>query len=110
MGQGRANYSLFRGDRALGFAYERNRLDRQELLTGAQRFLQENDLEAAANLYQQAKQLAPRDAEAQAGLKIIEKLQSGKITRLQMLKQLDQCHPQSGQVGKEERHRPPDAH
>src|SRR5262249_42278328 len=69
-----------RADRALVFAYERNRLAKEELLAQAQAALHQQELEVAAQLYEQARQLAPHDAEAKAGLRIVAHLRDGKLT------------------------------
>src|SRR5205823_2171802 len=51
--------------------------------------LQQNNLEAASRLYEQALKHAPHDKEAQAGLKLIDHIKSGKVDRKAVLDQLD---------------------
>lgn len=82
--------ALMRADRALAYAHERNQLARADLLAQAQWAITEDKLEAAANLFKQARQLDPQDVEAEAGLKIVEKLRSGVLTRKQLQEKLEQ--------------------
>src|SRR5262249_26477241 len=83
----RDQHALIRADRALVAAFEQNRLDRLELLSAAQAALQQNELPDAARLFQQARQLAPNDVEAAAGLKVVASLRSGKLTRKDLLEE-----------------------
>jgi tetratricopeptide (TPR) repeat protein len=76
--------ALMQADRALAFAQEINQLARVELLAQAETALAADRLDAAAKLFAQAKNLDPSDAEADGGLKVVEKLREGKITKDQL--------------------------
>jgi tetratricopeptide (TPR) repeat protein len=81
--------ALIRADRALALAYQQNRLQHQDLLLNAEVAVHKNELEAAARLFKDAKELAPHDPQADAGLKIVADLRSGKLTREAILRELD---------------------
>ena len=81
--------ALIRADRALAFAYEDNRIAHEDLLTNAQQAMHQNNLEAAARLYDQAAKFVPHDQEAAAGLKLIEGLKNGKVNRKDLLKRIE---------------------
>src|SRR5207253_10007321 len=55
----------------------------------AQAALQQDALKEAARWYERARQLAPNDVEAAAGLKIVASLQSGKLTRKDLLQEFN---------------------
>jgi tetratricopeptide (TPR) repeat protein len=98
-----AEHAMIRADRALVYAHEQARLEHQDLLVGAQLAMQQNQLEAAARLYEQARRLVPNDGEARAGLKLVARLQKGEITRDVLEKQLDKARQDTvalGQGGK----------
>jgi tetratricopeptide (TPR) repeat protein len=78
-----------RADRALVFAYEDNRIAHEDLLSDAQMAMHQNNLDAAARLYDQAVKLVPHDREAKAGLKLIDGLKTGKLDRKALVKELD---------------------
>lgn len=80
--------ALLRADRSLLLAFEQTRLQRADLLVGAQLAVEKDELNAAVRLFEQARQLAPHDAEARAGLKIVKQLQNGTLTRQQIREQL----------------------
>jgi hypothetical protein len=82
--------ALVRADRALVFAYEQNRLQREDLLLGAQLAMQNNELDAAAALYERVQKLSPTDPDAAAGMKVLANLREGKITRESLRKRLDE--------------------
>jgi tetratricopeptide (TPR) repeat protein len=88
----RTQPALIRGDRALALAFEQNRLQHHELLLSAELAVQENKLEAAARLFEQAKQLAPHDPEADAGIRIVANLRAGKLTRDMLRHELEKEH------------------
>src|SRR5262249_45579828 len=75
--------ALIQADRALAFAFEQNRLARDELLAQGQWALARDHLDAAARLFGAAKEIDPDDAEAQAGQRIVEKLRNGQLNRKQ---------------------------
>src|SRR5439155_16795225 len=85
----RDQHASIRADRALVAAYEQNRLDRLDALATAQAALQQDALKEAARWYERARQLAPNDVEAAAGLKVVASLQSGKLTRKDLLQELN---------------------
>src|SRR5207249_306312 len=66
--------ALIRADRALAFAYETNRLVHEDIIGNAHLAMQQNNLEAAARLYEQALKHAPHDKGAEAGLKLVADL------------------------------------
>src|SRR5262249_24557194 len=73
--------ALIRADRALVFAFEQNRLAREEIMAKAGWALRGNELEAAAKLFEQVKKLAPHDEDADAGLKVVAKMRDGKLNK-----------------------------
>jgi hypothetical protein len=81
--------ALMQADRALAYAEEMNILARTEFLAQAEMALAQNQLGAASKLYGQAKELDPSDPEAAAGVKVVEKLRDGKLTREQLRQQFD---------------------
>jgi tetratricopeptide (TPR) repeat protein len=81
--------ALIRADRALAFAYEENRIAREDLLGSAHLAMKQRNLEAAAQLYEKALQLAPQNREAIECLKLVEGLKSGKINWQKILDQFD---------------------
>ena len=68
---------LIQADRALALAYEQNRLAKNEFLAQAEWALADDKLEAAAGLFDAARKLDPNDVEAQAGLRVVNKLKEG---------------------------------
>lgn len=72
--------ALIRADLALAFAFEQNRLNHLELIASGQLAVRENQLAVAEQLFDQAKQLAPHDVQAKAGLKIIDDLRAKRLT------------------------------
>ena len=90
--------ALLRADRALANAYENTRLEHLNKLESAHMALEENQLEAAGRLFRQARLLAPHDGQADAGIKIVERLQDGTLTRDTLRKQLDQRNTKVDQL------------
>jgi hypothetical protein len=80
--------ALVRADRGLALAYEQTRLAREEVLTQAHWALSQNQLDAAAKLFEAARKFDPRDPEPATGLKVVAKLKDGQITREQIRQQL----------------------
>jgi tetratricopeptide (TPR) repeat protein len=72
--------AVLQANRALSLAYENARLKHDDLLLSAQLAIEKNQYEAAERLYQDVRQLAPHDTEAEAGIKVIDKLRSGILT------------------------------
>src|SRR5262249_22669360 len=81
--------ALVRADRALALAYEQTRIDHIERLQGAQIAIDQNKLDAALRLFEEAKQIMPHDKEAEAGIRVVAKLKDGTLTRDMLRKQLD---------------------
>ena len=84
----RAAPALIRADRSLALSYEQTRLARDELLTQAHWALSQNQLDAAGKLFQSAYKLDPTDNEPKSGLKVVDRLKDGQITREQLRQQL----------------------
>jgi len=84
--------ALVRADRALALAYEQNRLQHQELLLSAEAAVQKNDFEAAGKLFEKVKQLAPHAKEADAGIKLVNNLRTGRVTREMIRRHLEKRH------------------
>jgi tetratricopeptide (TPR) repeat protein len=87
--QAKEQPALLRADRALTFAHEQTKLQHQELLLSAEVAVENSQLEAAGRLFERVRQLAPHDGEAKAGLRVIEKLKSGALTKDALRAQLD---------------------
>lgn len=93
--------AMMQADRTLAYAYELNRMTCEELLAQADLVLQPKTeaeakaarvspvkLEAAAKLYEQIKKIDPNSLEADGGLKLIDGLRQGKITKDQLRDQI----------------------
>ncbi|MFO0807706.1 MAG: VWA domain-containing protein [Gemmataceae bacterium] len=76
--------ALVRADRGLALAYEQTRLAREEALTQGHWALSQNNLGAAKKLFESAKKIDPNDTESAAGLKVVQKLLDGTLTREQI--------------------------
>src|SRR5262249_50803471 len=81
--------AMIRADRALALAFEQTRLEWLDRLAGAQLAmdaawsadgLDKGKLRAARQLFEEARQLKPHDKEAEAGIKIVRRLEDGKLT------------------------------
>src|SRR5262249_42211303 len=77
-----------RAERVLAYAYEQTRLAQSELLAQAEWAMGQDKLEAAQSLFLQAKKLDPQNIEADAGLRVVEKLKTGAVTKDQLREQL----------------------
>jgi hypothetical protein len=95
--------AMMQADRTLAFAYELNRMTCQELLAQAELALvprnkaeakaltiSQDKLQSAEKLYQQVVKLDPNNHEAIGGLKLVQKLREGKITKQQLRDQFKQ--------------------
>jgi tetratricopeptide (TPR) repeat protein len=80
--------AILRADRALALAYEQTRLQHLECLEEASLALEENKLVDAARLFRQARTLAPHDNEADAGIKIVDRLKDGSLDKNKIRQQL----------------------
>jgi tetratricopeptide (TPR) repeat protein len=76
--------ALLRADRALALAYEQNRLAREELLSQAEIAVGTGQYDTAENLYMASLKLDPSEIEAKSGLKVLDRLKKGEITREQI--------------------------
>ncbi len=89
--------AMMRADRTLAFAYEMNRMTCQELLAQAElallprnaaeakaAIIPHEKLQSAEKMYQQVVKLDPYNHEAIGGLKLVQKLRDGKITKQQL--------------------------
>ena len=88
--------AMIQADRALVFAYQKNRLGHQELLEAAAMARSLDKLEAAEKLYKRAHALVPHDLEAKMGLEVVAKLRSGELTKQQLRKQLEKAAHRQG--------------
>ena len=84
--------ALMQADRALSYAYELNQFARAEFLAQAHAALANNKLDVATKLFGQAKEVDPTDVEADGGLKVVQMMREGRITREQLRKQLADDH------------------
>jgi hypothetical protein len=88
--------ALNRADRTLAYAYQQSQLARTGLLDQAEWAMGQNQLEAAQRLFEQVKKLDPQDVEANAGLKLVDQLRVGTLTKDQLKAQLDKADAKSG--------------
>jgi uncharacterized protein with von Willebrand factor type A (vWA) domain/tetratricopeptide (TPR) repeat protein len=79
--------ALMQADRALAFAHEMNQLARVELLAQAETALANDKLDAAEKLFKQVEKLDPNDTESQGGMKLVERIRSGKLSKDSIRKQ-----------------------
>jgi hypothetical protein len=86
--KGKDQPALARSDRALALAYEQNKLARDDLVVQAEWALEQDKLEAAHNLFEQAQKLDPLNVEAAAGLKVINQFKSGTLTKAKLREEL----------------------
>lgn len=98
----RDQHALIRADRALAFAFERTRLQHQELLLEAQMALHKKEYDAAARLYRDALVLNAHDIEAKSGLKLVEELRTGKVKWEQLQQQLEKAGKRQGDLVKKQ--------
>src|SRR6516164_2187181 len=82
--------AIMHSDRILAYAHDVNQFARAEYIAQAHEALTQNKLEAAARMFGQAKELDPNDIEADAGIKVVQKIREGKLTREQLREQFTQ--------------------
>jgi hypothetical protein len=101
--------ALSRADRTLAYSYQQGQLARTGLLDEAEWALGQNKLEAAQALFQQVKKLDPQDVEADAGLKLVDKLKAGTLKKEQLKAELAQAEPRKdlGPLAQAEEKLPP---
>jgi hypothetical protein len=73
--------ALIRADRAQAHAYETNQLAKKELIAQGELALMDKKMDHAERLFQDALQLDGSDAEAKAGLTIVERIKDGTLKR-----------------------------
>ncbi|MBL8798390.1 MAG: VWA domain-containing protein, partial [Planctomycetia bacterium] len=73
--------SPFRADRALAMSFERGRLQRDELNAQGAWAVEEGKLDVAAQMFGQARKIDPQDPDADAGMKIVEKMKAGLLNK-----------------------------
>ncbi len=76
--------AMLQSDRALALASTQIKLYRDEFLVQAVWAITQSQWDDAAKLYQAARKIDPNDKEAAAGLILIEKLKSGKVTKAEI--------------------------
>ena len=80
--------ALLQSDRALAYAHKQTQLALEDLLAKGEMSLEQNKLDVAQKLYEQAQQFAPHSPRAKGGLVLVEKMKTGKKSRADMLKEL----------------------
>jgi hypothetical protein len=80
--------AVLQANRALALAYEDTRLAYGNMSDEAGLALEQGQTGAARKIFEQIRRIAPHDASAAAGIKIIEKLEDGSLTRDALKKQL----------------------
>ncbi len=85
----RSQPALIRADRALAIAYEQTRLNRVERLTAAQVAINQDRFDDAVRLFEETRELNPRDADAKAGIAVVRRLKDGSLTRDDIKRQLE---------------------
>src|SRR5262249_22197506 len=80
--------ALTRSDRALADAQTRSRFTRDDLVAQAEVALASDRLDVAKQLFDHARKLDPSDAEAKAGLDVVEGLKGGRIQKQDLKAQL----------------------
>jgi tetratricopeptide (TPR) repeat protein len=73
--------AMLQSDRALALASTQVKLYKDEFLVQAVWAVRQSNFEDATNLYKAAQKIDPHDMEAAAGLVMIDRLKSGKITK-----------------------------
>ena len=80
--------AMLQADRALALASTQVKLYREEFLTQANWAVTMDRLDDAAKLYTAARRIDPNDGEAGAGLALVEKMKTGRITRADLDKRI----------------------
>lgn len=73
--------SPFRADRALAMSFERGRLQRDEFNAQGAWAVEEGKLDVAVQMFGQARKIDPNDQDADAGMKIVEKMKAGLLNK-----------------------------
>ncbi len=80
--------AMLRSDRALAISSTQVKLYKDEFLVQAVWAVTQSQWDAATKLYQAAQKIDPNDPEAIAGLTLIEKLKTGKLTKADLEKKI----------------------
>ncbi|MFO0925936.1 MAG: vWA domain-containing protein [Gemmataceae bacterium] len=80
--------ALLQGDRALAYAHKQTQLAVEDLIARGEMALEENKLDLAQRIFEQAEGLDPNSARAKGGVVLVEHMRTGKKTRQDMLKEL----------------------
>jgi tetratricopeptide (TPR) repeat protein len=88
--------AAFPGDLVLDRALTQSQLAREDLIAQAEWALGQDRLDVALDLFQKAKQIDPQDVEAGAGIKVVERLKAGKLSKEEMKKQLAEADKEEG--------------
>jgi tetratricopeptide (TPR) repeat protein len=81
--------ALIRADRALAMAQTQNRIAKDEFLTQAEWALSADQFPAAEKFFEAARRLDPFDPEADTGLKVLERIKSGRLSKDQLRQQIE---------------------
>ncbi len=93
--------AILPADRALALGAQQFRLYREEFLSQAVFAINGDKIDHAEKLYQAATKIDPQSLEAEQGLKVIDKLRKGELTRLKMKTQLGENLKQSREIARE---------
>ena len=80
--------ALLQSDRALAYACKQTQLALEDLVAKGEMALEQNKLDAAQKMFEQAEQFAPHSVRVRGGLILVEKMKTGKKSRADMLKEL----------------------
>lgn len=93
--------AILSGDRALALGAQQFRLFREEFLSQAVFAINGDKIDHAEKLYQAAAKIDPMNLEVDQGLKVIDKIRKGELTRLKMKAQLGENLKQSEKIARE---------
>jgi tetratricopeptide (TPR) repeat protein len=85
----KAAAAILPANRALSYSEQQTRLALEEYLTQANWAMGQDRLDAAEKLFVMAQMIDPDDFEAKTGLGVLKKLQEKKITRPQLLREIE---------------------
>ncbi|HEV3145288.1 MAG TPA: vWA domain-containing protein, partial [Gemmataceae bacterium] len=85
----KAAAAILPANRALPYSEQQTRLALEEYLTQANWAMSQDRLDTAEKLFVMAQKIDPDDFEAKTGLGVLKKLQEKKITRPQLLKEIE---------------------
>ncbi len=88
--------ALLPADRALASAATQHELAREDLLAQAYWALEEDQIDPAFKLFQQAQRLDPHCVEAAAGIDIVAQIRDGKLTKEQLFQQVKEHEKKAG--------------